>query len=83
MDDSTFNALLSRKDALEAVLSKIEGWLLFFGIFVVIGVAGESVFGIRAWWNNRKLQAVQHSIETERATRATSESASAQQAFKL
>jgi hypothetical protein len=30
---------------------------------VVIGVAGESIFGIRAWWNNRKLHSVQESID--------------------
>jgi hypothetical protein len=26
----------------------------------VIGVAGESFFGIRHWWNSRKLQAIQN-----------------------
>ena len=27
----------------------------------MVGVAGESFFGVRIWWNNRKLQAIQRS----------------------
>jgi hypothetical protein len=58
MDSATLETLVARKDALDGVLSKIDVWLLVFGIFVAVGVAGESLFGIRAWWNNRKLHAV-------------------------
>lgn len=54
------------KSQLEALLGKIDVWLLVFGAVVVIGVAGESFFGIRHWWNSRKLQAIQASEEQER-----------------
>jgi hypothetical protein len=47
------------KSELEALLARIDVWLLIFGIIVVIGVAGESFFGIRHWWNSRKLQKIQ------------------------
>ena len=49
------------KAELEALLARIDVWLLVFGIVVVVGVAGESFFGIRHWWNSRKLQAIQQS----------------------
>ncbi len=48
------------KAQLEALLARIDIWLLVFGAVVVIGVAGESYFGIRHWWNSRKLQAIQN-----------------------
>ncbi len=41
------------KGALLALISNLEKWALFFGILVAIGVAGESVYGIRLYWNNR------------------------------
>src|ERR1700720_3658969 len=63
MDNAALDALLSKREALETTLGSIEFWALIFGVIVVIGVAGESVFGVRAWWNNRKLQAVQQDIE--------------------
>ena len=47
------------KTELESLLARIDVWLLVFGVIVVIGVAGESYFGIRHWWNSRKLQAIQ------------------------
>jgi hypothetical protein len=47
------------KSQIEALLARIDVWLLMFGVIVVIGVAGESFFGIRHWWNSRKLQAIQ------------------------
>jgi hypothetical protein len=52
------------KAQLETLLGRIDVWLLIFGVVVVVGVAGESFFGIRHWWNSRKLQAIQH-IEDE------------------
>src|SRR5689334_429457 len=70
MPENTLNDLLSRKASLEGIIGNIDVWLLVFGMFVVIGVAGESVFGIRAWWNNRKLQAVQQQIDDTRQTEA-------------
>lgn len=48
------------KSELEALLARIDVWLLIFGVIVVIGVAGESFFGIRHWWNSRKLQRIQN-----------------------
>jgi hypothetical protein len=48
------------KSELEALLARIDIWLLVFGAIVVIGVAGESFFGIRHWWNSRKLQQLQN-----------------------
>ena len=36
-----------------------------FGVIVVVGVAGESFFGVRIWWNNRKLHTLQNA-ESER-----------------
>jgi hypothetical protein len=47
------------KAGLETLLAKIDVWLLIFGVVVVIGVAGESFFGIRHWWNSRKLTLIQ------------------------
>jgi hypothetical protein len=47
------------KETLEALISRLEFWALVFGIIVVVGVAGESFFGIRIWWNSRKLSRLQ------------------------
>jgi len=49
------------REALEALIGRLEVWALIFGALVVIGVGGETFFGVRIWWNNRKLQQVQHS----------------------
>jgi hypothetical protein len=48
------------KDALLALIGNLEKRALFFGILVAIGVAGESVYGIRLYWNNRKLLEIQN-----------------------
>jgi hypothetical protein len=48
------------KAGLEALLARIDIWLVVFGAVVVVGVAGESFFGVRHWWNSRKLQALQN-----------------------
>jgi len=60
---ATHKAAIARssmdKTGLEALLARIDIWLLIFGFLVVVGVAGESYFGIRHWWNSRKLQALQ------------------------
>jgi hypothetical protein len=47
------------KDALLSLIASLERRALFFGILVAIGVAGESVFGIRLYWNNRKLHRIE------------------------
>jgi len=72
MVNAPIDSLVSRRDALEALLSRIDMWLLIFGVVVVIGVAGESIFGIRAWWNNRKLHFVQRSIDEFRQAETAS-----------
>jgi hypothetical protein len=54
------------KAQLQATLQTIDIWLLIFGIIVVIGVGGESIFGFRHWWNSRKLQAIQEGEERQR-----------------
>ena len=51
------------KTQIEALLARIDVWLLVFGVIVVIGVGGESFFGIRHWWNSRKLQALQRASD--------------------
>ena len=40
MDNATLGDLLGRKAALEAIIGRIDVWLLIFGAIVVIGVAG-------------------------------------------
>jgi hypothetical protein len=74
MTDPVLDALLNRRETLEQVLSRIDVWLLVFGILVVIGVGGESIFGIRAWWNNRKLQSIQREIDAQKTRLAQKES---------
>ena len=64
MTDPVLNTLLNRRELIEQSLATIDVWLLIFGIFVVIGVGGESIFGIRAWLINRKLHSVQIEIES-------------------
>ncbi len=66
MDPSDLTRLLERRTELEGLLGRFEIWLLIFGVLVVIGVAGESFFGIRTWWNNRKLQQVSEQIDQYR-----------------
>jgi hypothetical protein len=66
MNPSDLAKLLARKDELESLLGGFEIWLLIFGLLVVTGVAGESFFGIRTWWNNRKLQEVNRQIDQYR-----------------
>jgi hypothetical protein len=66
MDPSEIAALLARKAELETRLNGFEIWLIVFGICVAVGVVGESVFGFRAWWNNRKLHTVQSAIDRQR-----------------
>ena len=59
----TLETLIARKGTIEGVLSTIDVWLIVFGIFVAIGVVGESIVGYLAWRNNRQLHAVQRSID--------------------
>lgn len=59
----TIETLLTKKDALETTLDGFEKWVIFFGILVAVGVVGESVYGFRTWWNNRKLHATEQAID--------------------
>jgi hypothetical protein len=62
------------KEALETLIEHLEVWALVFGAIVVIGVAGESIFGVRIWWNSRKLQAIQRTeLANARARQAEAE----------
>jgi hypothetical protein len=47
------------KSSLESLIRWLEVWSAVFGVIVVVGVAGESFFGIRLLWNNWKLQVLQ------------------------
>lgn len=47
------------KSSLESLIKWLEIWSAVFGVIVVIGVAGESFFGIRLLWNNWILQGIQ------------------------
>lgn len=47
------------KSSLEALIKWLEIWSAVFGVLVVVGVAGESFFGIRLLWNSWKLQQIQ------------------------
>ena len=49
------------KSSLETLIRSLEIWAAIFGVIVVVGVAGESFFGIRLLWNNWKLQRLQAS----------------------
>lgn len=53
------------KSSLEALIRWLEIWSAVFGLIVVIGVAGESFFGIRLLWNTWKLQHIQNAEATE------------------
>src|SRR5216683_1271450 len=52
------------KSSLEALIKWLEIWSAIFGVGVVVGVAGESYFGIRLLWNSWKLQRIQ-TVESE------------------
>lgn len=66
MNPTDLEKLLTQRNGFETRLNGFEVWLLIFGAFVVIGVAGESLYGIRTWWNNRKLREVNLQIEKYR-----------------
>ncbi|HXN64495.1 MAG TPA: hypothetical protein VN862_04120 [Candidatus Acidoferrales bacterium] len=66
MNPSDLTKLMASKNDFETLLGRFEVWLLVFGIFVGIGVVGESIFGIRTWWNSRKLQEVNQQIDQYR-----------------
>ena len=63
---SELSGVTMDKAQIQATLQHIDVWLLVFGIIVVIGVGGESIFGFRHWWNSRKLQTIQSADEHER-----------------
>src|SRR5437879_6116159 len=82
MDPSELTKWVTRKNELEAVLGRFEIWLLVFGALVVIGVAGETIFGIRSWWNNRKLQEVNREIDQYRQSETAQLNERAAEAFE-
>src|SRR5216683_3183998 len=74
VDDTVLKELLARKESIEASIHSIEFWLLVFGVLVVIGVGGESVYGIRSWRNSRNLRELQKRIDVETEARAKAQS---------
>lgn len=60
------------KGELEATISVLERFGIFFGILVAIGVTGESVIGFRLWWRNRDLKALQDAEIAALSERAAS-----------
>jgi hypothetical protein len=60
-DASSASREIVTRETLETLIRHLELGALVFGALVVIGVAGETVFGVRIWWNNRKLQKLQQS----------------------
>jgi len=63
MPAETLESLIARKEALDVLLDNIERWAIFFAVLVGIGVCGEAIYSVRAWWNNRNLHTVQQSID--------------------
>src|ERR1700687_5244233 len=63
MDLPELASLLSKRAELETRLEGFGVWLIVFGVIVAIGVTGESIFAIKEWLNNRRLQAVQRDID--------------------
>ncbi len=68
MATETVETLLARRDAIGTLLDSFEVWVIIFGILVVVGVGGETVYGVRIWWNNRKLHTIERSIDDLRQT---------------
>jgi len=66
MDPESFKALVAKKESIETLLSSFDARLLFFGALVLVGIAGETWYGVRTWFNSRALRIVDKQIESER-----------------
>ncbi len=66
MESEHLRELLARKDSLETMLSGIDIKLLVFGALVLIGIAGETWYGVRTWIGNKQLRFVQRQIDDEK-----------------
>src|SRR5260370_15114283 len=53
--------MLSTKEELEALLRTLDVWVIVFGVFVAIGVAGESIVGFIHFRKSSQLQRLQTS----------------------
>lgn len=51
--------MLSTKEELEALLRTLDVWVIVFGVFVAIGVAGESIVGFIHFRKSSQLQRLQ------------------------
>lgn len=77
------------KEVLETLIARLEVWALIFGIVLAIGVAGESVYGIRIWWNTRKLHNLEENenailrLKVREADERSSEARSQAEALRL
>lgn len=54
------------KNALENLLSALDGWAAFFTLLVVVGVGGELFVHIKSSRTSKRLIAIQHQEEKER-----------------
>jgi hypothetical protein len=71
--------MLSTKEELEALLRTLDVWVIVFGVFVAIGVAGESVVGFvhfRKSSQLHRLQTAENLAQQAEIERLRSESAS-------
>lgn len=67
---------------LETSLSTLDVWLIIFGVFVAIGVVGESVVGFLHWRRGNELQALQTAenlAQQKDIARLSAETATAEQ----
>jgi hypothetical protein len=66
MEVDALKGLIAKKDAIEAWISSLDIRLIVFGAIVLVGIAGETWYGVRTWWSNRQLRLVQKQIDEER-----------------
>jgi hypothetical protein len=68
------------KAGLESSLNALDVWLIIFGVFVAIGVVGESITGFLHWRRSGQLQSVQTAenlAQQKEIARLSNETASA------
>ena len=73
MDPESLNALAAKKDAIETMLLGFDKNLIFYGLAVVIGVAGEVWYGARTWIASKELRSIQLRVDAEKDRLTTAE----------
>jgi hypothetical protein len=66
MEVDALKGLIAKKDAIEAGISSLDVRLIVFGAIVLIGIAGETWYGVRTWWGKERDR-----IESEKDRQAT------------